>query len=112
MPFSWAALSAADPPPCCAVGRANGATTTVLHPEPTTFGAPDIGATDWADGLTAVGLAGVGLVLVPPLGAVSWSDSVTLVPAGGVKANCRASGLAKSTAVKPTSNAGFVSFVE
>ena len=50
--------------------------------------------------------ARVGLVPAPRAGGrgVGW---VTVVPGGGLNANWRASGLAKSTAVKPTSNAGF-----
>lgn len=108
MPLSWAALSPAVPPaPGWASGRENGATSTVLQPEPTTFGRPVRPASVSVDGL-------LGVVSLPSeaLGGMSSSDSVTVVPAGGVNSNCRASGCAKSTAVKPTSNAGFVSFVE
>src|SRR6478752_1198250 len=103
MPPSWAALSAADPPapPFCGLGRVYGATTTVLHPDPTIVGAPCTLADGSADVLT-----GAGSALAPPLGVVRSPDSVTVVPAGGVNANCRASGCAKSTAVKATSNAG------
>src|SRR6478735_3150383 len=114
MPFSCAALSAAEPPAPFGevdeevdgeVGRANGATTTVLHPEPTIRGDPDaLGA--------APDEGAVGLVPAPSGRGVAASDWVTVVPAGGVNANWRASGLAKSTAVKPTSNAGLVRFVE
>ena len=50
-----------------------------------------------------------GTVTLPP---VVSPPSVTVVPGGGVNANWRASGVAKSTAVKPTSNAGLASLVE
>src|SRR6476659_5750733 len=81
-------------------------TSTVLQPEPTTRVAPAALAA-----AAACCLDGAGLVPGAPFG-VAWSDCVTVVPAGGVKANCRASGVEKSTAVKPTSKAGLDSFVE
>src|SRR5580765_615840 len=105
LPLSVGALPAAPVRPASA-SAGSFATTTVDQPVPTTVG---LSASSLVEGLVGGLVVGAGAFGESAVGAF---PSLTVVPGAGVKANCRASGLPKSTAVNPTSNAGLASCVE